>query len=276
MIAQLLAQWLREWDSRLKGIEALMLPYSNGQWEVACNLLRPSQSSTMQDVQNAVNEWDTQQEDHSFVEKQFRVGASLMQYLVALEVTCSDLIRWKMHDQDVQAAFKGYMNAHHLVEEEWLHTANRRWLLHWLFLVIAWDSVVTWCHLVLWQPLLQVSSLAAQWPLLMLMALILAVERPRKAIHPTPAEALSANVHTTKLPMVMRAWILLARKSEHNGHNQVTLLGIFPLRIDIHIQLIGFEIINYRNYIYVILHHTANNASMPLRSYKIQNSGKLD
>ena len=81
-------------------------------------MLRPSQSSTTQDVQNAVNEWDAQQEDRGFVEKQFRVGASLMQYLVALEVTCSNPIGRKMHDQDVQAAFKGYMNAHHLVEEE--------------------------------------------------------------------------------------------------------------------------------------------------------------
>ena len=40
--ASALARYVRERDGGIMGVEALTLPYSEGRYEVACNLLKPS------------------------------------------------------------------------------------------------------------------------------------------------------------------------------------------------------------------------------------------
>lgn len=57
-IAQSLTKQLRERDGGLPGVEALTLPYSDGRWEVACNLLCPEKASAA-DIDRMVAEWQT-------------------------------------------------------------------------------------------------------------------------------------------------------------------------------------------------------------------------
>ena len=77
--ARSLTRTLRERDGGLLGVEALTLPYGEGRFEVACNLLRPDVGSA-EAIIAEVNEWVTQfDSDHVVVEKMYRVGTTVEQ-----------------------------------------------------------------------------------------------------------------------------------------------------------------------------------------------------
>ena len=96
-IAQSLTRWVRERDGGLSGVEALTLPYSNGQYEAACNLLQP-QIGSAEAIHEKVQEWasrmaktyrptsdDSGEGDTDyFVEKAYRVGTTVNECLSVL------------------------------------------------------------------------------------------------------------------------------------------------------------------------------------------------
>lgn len=56
--AMALTKRVRQRDGGVLGVEALTLPYSNGRWEVACNLLMPHEKEgTVDCIMEQVNEW---------------------------------------------------------------------------------------------------------------------------------------------------------------------------------------------------------------------------
>lgn len=111
-LAQSLARRIRERDGGLPGVEALTLPYSQGRWEVACNLLRPcTTGATATDIQNAVDRWEKEQNQGSLVETGYRVGTTVEQCLEAWErSTASDIDR-QCHDQLVFERLRGYLRS---------------------------------------------------------------------------------------------------------------------------------------------------------------------
>jgi hypothetical protein len=111
--AQSLTRLVRERDGGLKGVEALTLPYSNGRWEVACNLLRPDKA-TAEDIQALVDQWQAQQqlaetgEVERLVEQGYRVGTTEEQCLRVLRLSSIKEQR-KQHDQDLKERLQSLM-----------------------------------------------------------------------------------------------------------------------------------------------------------------------
>ncbi|KAL7560416.1 hypothetical protein ACA910_016167 [Epithemia clementina (nom. ined.)] len=134
-LAQSLTRYLRERNGGLRGVEALSLPYANGQWEVACNLLRPRESSA-DDVHKRALEWEgQQQQQHGHFSKQkiietgYRVGTTAEQcwrvlrlfnkeakeseaasMVVQKEPTDSPHQRRQEHDESVKTKLEEYLS----------------------------------------------------------------------------------------------------------------------------------------------------------------------
>lgn len=113
--AQSLTKRIRERDGGLTGVEALTLPYSNGRWEVACNLLQPSVSSTIH-MDEMVQRWQAQQQqaqaqalDGAIVETCYRVGTTAEQCRRA--IVEYDEAQWSQHDRDVERCLLEYLGA---------------------------------------------------------------------------------------------------------------------------------------------------------------------
>lgn len=107
--AQSLTRLVRERDGGLRGVEALTLPYSNGQWEVACNLLHPSEASA-EDIQVLVDQWQAQQQAETgelLVEKGYRVGTTEAQCLRVLGLSSEE--QRKQHDEDLRNRLQSLM-----------------------------------------------------------------------------------------------------------------------------------------------------------------------
>jgi len=85
--ARSLTKTLRERDGGLLGVEALTLPYGEGMYEVACNLLRPDVGSA-EAIHIKVKEWAAQQRE-VFLEKSYRVGTTVDQCLEAVRLSDS-------------------------------------------------------------------------------------------------------------------------------------------------------------------------------------------
>lgn len=101
-MAQSLTRWVRERDGGLPGVEALTLPYSDGKYETACNLLLP-QIGSAEAIRQKVQEWvsiliekhrraaDFKDEDGDtldldyFVEKSYRVGTTVNECLSVID-----------------------------------------------------------------------------------------------------------------------------------------------------------------------------------------------
>lgn len=105
-VAQSLTKHVRERDGGLTGVEALTLPYSNGRWEVACNLLHPEQTSAV-DIGRIVADWEAQV-GHEYAEKAYRVGTTAEQCLEA--ITTFDSARWEQHNAQVQERLQSYLS----------------------------------------------------------------------------------------------------------------------------------------------------------------------
>jgi hypothetical protein len=95
----------------LAGVEALTLPYTEGRYEVACNLLRPDVGSA-EVIKAKVNEWASQtmkaSPSHKLVEKAYRVGTTVDQCLEAVSLSDS-LESVTEYDDAVMERFRGYI-----------------------------------------------------------------------------------------------------------------------------------------------------------------------
>lgn len=102
---------LRGRNGGLQGVEALTLPYTEGRYEVACNLLRPDVVS-VKAIEAKVNEWASQtmkaSPSHTLVEKAYRVGTTVEQCLEALSLSDS-LESATEYDDAVMERFRGYI-----------------------------------------------------------------------------------------------------------------------------------------------------------------------
>jgi hypothetical protein len=108
--AQSLTKTVRERDGGLVGVEALTLPYSNGRWEVACNLLQPHQASAS-DIQSVVDQWETDRVGETgerLVEQGYRVGTTAEQCIQVLNQSVEER---KQHDEALQERLQAYMQA---------------------------------------------------------------------------------------------------------------------------------------------------------------------
>lgn len=111
-----LTAMLRERDGGIDGVEALTLPYTNGRHEVACNILRPSQS-TLDDIMTKIDEWSTQlsKDDNKnfktvrsdYVEMAYRVGTTSTECLDVLEMEKS---QYDQHELNLVETFNAYFN----------------------------------------------------------------------------------------------------------------------------------------------------------------------
>lgn len=104
-VAQSLTKRVRERDGGLVGVEALTLPYANGQWEVACNLLCPKQTSA-HDIDQVVADW-TNQIGQDYVEIAYRVGTTAEQCLEA--ITTFNSVKWEQHNNRVEDRLQSYL-----------------------------------------------------------------------------------------------------------------------------------------------------------------------
>ena len=109
LTARSLTKLLRERDGGLVGVEALTLPYGNGRYEIACNLLRPHVGS-VEALKAKVKEWASRTDNkHAEVEKGYRVGTTVDQCLEAISV--SDSVEGAIeHDEAVMERFREYLN----------------------------------------------------------------------------------------------------------------------------------------------------------------------
>jgi hypothetical protein len=109
--AQSLTKLVRQRDGGLPGVEALTLPYSEGRWEVACNLLHPKISSTS-DIDALVEKWQRKEEsmlsgDKGLVETSYRVGTTASQCREA--IVSFDQSAWDVYNQKVSNQFQRFV-----------------------------------------------------------------------------------------------------------------------------------------------------------------------
>ena len=104
--AQSLTKRVRERDGGLPGVEALTLPYSNGRWEVACNLLQPEIGSTAE-IDKIVNIWE-REVGENYVDTAYRVGTTAEQSLNA--ITNFDCTAWLEYDSKVEDRLRSYLS----------------------------------------------------------------------------------------------------------------------------------------------------------------------
>jgi glutamate formiminotransferase len=102
--AQSLTKRVRERSGGLTGVEALTLPYSEGRWEVACNLLQPKVASSL-DIDSVVQAWEKEQ-DEDYVEVSYRVGTTAEECLAAI---ADNDHNWNRYNEKVEQRLKGYL-----------------------------------------------------------------------------------------------------------------------------------------------------------------------
>eukprot|EP00977_Amphora_coffeiformis_P012869 scaffold3267_cov142-Amphora_coffeaeformis.AAC.5 len=104
--AQSLTRHVRERDGGLAGVEALTLPYSQGRWEVACNLLHPSLAST-KDMDELIQSWQEKQSEN-YVERAYRVGTTAQQCLECI-TNLDGSHAWEHYNAQVEDRFKSHL-----------------------------------------------------------------------------------------------------------------------------------------------------------------------
>jgi hypothetical protein len=112
--ARSLTKLLRERDGGLLGFEGLTLPYSNGRYEVAGNLLQPDVGSS-EAVVAKLDEWVEQKlkelpfdKKSDLVDEAYRVGTTKDSCVDALAL-CDIAEAIAQHDQQVAKRFKQYL-----------------------------------------------------------------------------------------------------------------------------------------------------------------------
>jgi glutamate formiminotransferase len=104
--AQYLSRLVREKDGGLDGVEALAFPYSNNQWEVACNILRPyAGGANVEQLKDAFRDWNVKKD---IMEKGYRVGTTQEQSIKVLEHVSRSANNRKLHDDYVMKNFHTY------------------------------------------------------------------------------------------------------------------------------------------------------------------------
>lgn len=104
------------------GVEALTLPYSDGRFEVACNMLEVGKGGSVEKIDRRLDEWvqgmviehrkgkgvDEEIERQDFVDDAYRVGTTVDQ---CLEVLCvnKDEGAMEMHDGMILDRLRGYL-----------------------------------------------------------------------------------------------------------------------------------------------------------------------
>mmetsp|Transcript_21742 Transcript_21742/g.47410 ORF Transcript_21742/g.47410 Transcript_21742/m.47410 type:complete len:366 (-) Transcript_21742:1353-2450(-) len=104
-MARSLTKIVREKDGGIVGVEALTLPYSEGRYEVACNLLDPERGSADM-ILKAATKWAENHGGESCIDKAYRVGTTAEQCIGALSNTDVD-----EHDKAVYHRFTNYMSS---------------------------------------------------------------------------------------------------------------------------------------------------------------------
>lgn len=91
------------------GVEALTLPYGEGRFEVACNLLCPDVGS-VESIDAKVKEWSAAQvkNEDLVVEKAYRVGTTSDQCLEAISL-CDSTEGAIAHDEAVMELLGEYL-----------------------------------------------------------------------------------------------------------------------------------------------------------------------
>ena len=115
--ARSLTKFLRERDGGLLGVEGLTLPYDNGRYEMAGNLLRPDVGSS-EAILAKLDQWVEQKlkelpyhQKGDLVETAYRVGTTAEQCLHVM-AQCDSLEVIFHHDQRVVERFRGYLMDH--------------------------------------------------------------------------------------------------------------------------------------------------------------------
>ena len=113
--ARSLTRTLRERDGGLLGVEALTLPYTDGRFEVACNLLRPDVGSS-EALEARLNQWATEKikelaldSKHDLVERAYRVGTTVDQCIEAISLSGSVQSATE-YDDAVMERLRGYLS----------------------------------------------------------------------------------------------------------------------------------------------------------------------
>jgi glutamate formiminotransferase len=107
-VAQSLTRRVRERNGGLPGVEALTLPYSEGRWEVATNLLQPDLAGVWE-LQQVVEQWQAEQTTSRVIEKGYRVGTTAEQCLQALSMLDDSKEACQRHDAAVVERLKRYL-----------------------------------------------------------------------------------------------------------------------------------------------------------------------
>jgi hypothetical protein len=122
-MAQELAKRIREKDGGLKGVEALVLPYSFGRWEVACNLLKLNETKAT-DIEKVVDAWAEEHEDcEGLVEEMYQPGTTEDICLWALRATTESINDRNIYDGDTQSALQYYFNI--AEDKDWSNIQSR-------------------------------------------------------------------------------------------------------------------------------------------------------
>lgn len=119
-----LTKMVRERDGGISGVEALTLPYSDGRFEVACNLLSPEKGS-VDDIMKVLDAWIRKEQDdfqqeyggtrtcskEFLVESSYRVGTTSEQCLDILN-NCKDDDEgfFNNYDETLSNRFCDYLN----------------------------------------------------------------------------------------------------------------------------------------------------------------------
>jgi hypothetical protein len=114
--AMQLTKKVRERDGGIIGVEALTLPYSEGRFEVACNLLQPKIGSSAE-IMKAIREWidelneengSTGGTDHDYyIDEAYRVGCTAGQCMAAIN---KNEERFEGHDLSVIGNMHRYLH----------------------------------------------------------------------------------------------------------------------------------------------------------------------
>jgi hypothetical protein len=96
LVSRTLTQRLRERDGGIVGVEALTLPYGDGSWEVAMNLLLPN---LVPSIQQIVSQWKK-----GTVLKEYRVGTTVDQCKRCLQIEDREI-----HDAFVMTQLEMYL-----------------------------------------------------------------------------------------------------------------------------------------------------------------------
>ena len=104
-VAKTLTKKLRERDGGIVGVEALTLPYSENRFEVACNLLQPSQGTSSM-VEASALEWARANGGERMIDEAYRVGTTEEQCVEVLSLQGDGIDE---HDRQVRQNFAKFL-----------------------------------------------------------------------------------------------------------------------------------------------------------------------